>query len=129
MGIDAEGINASRTVIITTEKIVDSEVIRRDPNRTIIPGFRVSAVVEQPWGAHPMHLAGCYADDMWGYYAEVGSPEGYENYVGRLVYGVKDWDEYLRVRKALKPEGYFSRLEIEAMPSDPIFTGQRRSDK
>src|ERR1035437_10394219 len=55
LGVDAEGINASRNVIITTEKIVDSDVIRRDPNRTIIPGYRVAAVVEQPWGAYPMH--------------------------------------------------------------------------
>ena len=46
LGIDAEGINASKTVIITTEKIVDTEVTRRDPNRTIIPGYRVAAVVE-----------------------------------------------------------------------------------
>ena len=64
LGVDAEGINASRTVIITTEKIVDSDVIRRDPNRTIIPGYRVAAVVEQPWGAFPMHLAGCYSSVM-----------------------------------------------------------------
>jgi glutaconate CoA-transferase, subunit A len=129
MGMDAEGINASRTVIITTEKIVDSDIVRRDPNRTIIPGFRVRAVVEQPWGAHPMHLAGCYADDMWGYYAEVGSEQGYENYVQRLVYGVKDWDEYLKVRKTLKPAGYFEKLQIEIVPSEAIYTGSRRSDK
>ncbi len=128
MGIDAEGINASRTVVITTEKIVDSDIIRRDPNRTIIPGFRVSAVVEQPWGAHPMHLSGYYADDMWGYYGEVGTPQGYETYVERLVYGVKDWDEYLRVRKTLKPDGYFAKLAIEAVASDPILTGDRRLD-
>jgi glutaconate CoA-transferase subunit A len=127
MGIDAEGINASRTVVITTEKIVDTDVIRRDPNRTVIPGFRVSAVVEQPWGAHPMHLAGCYAGDMWGYYGEVGSPQGYENYVRRLVYGVQDWAEYLEERKAMKPEGYFEKLRIETVASEPVYTGSRRS--
>ena len=70
MGVDVEGINASKRVIVTTEKIVDSDVIRRDPNRTIIPAYRVSAVVEQPWGAHPQHLAGCYEDDMWNFFAE-----------------------------------------------------------
>jgi glutaconate CoA-transferase subunit A len=123
MGVDVEGINASRKVIITTEKIVDSEVIRRDPNRTIIPGFRVSAVVEQPWGAHPMHLAGCYADDMWGYYGEVGKPEGYENYVNRLVYGLKNWDEYLQARKVLKGEHYFDNLRIQPIASEPVYTG------
>jgi glutaconate CoA-transferase subunit A len=123
MGIDAEGINASRTAIITTEKIVDPDIIRRDPNRTIIPGFRVSAVVEQPWGAHPMHLAGYYADDMWGYYAEVSTQRGYENYVTELVYGVSDWNEYLKKRAQLKGCDYFEKLKIEPVASEPIFTG------
>ena len=41
LGMDVVGINASRTIIVTTEKIVNAEVIRKDPNRTIIPGVRV----------------------------------------------------------------------------------------
>ena len=123
MGMDQEGINASRTVIVTTEKIVDCETIRRNPNLTIIPGFRVSAVVEQPWGAHPMHLAGCYSGDMWGYYAETGPKEGYQSYVEQLVYGVRDWDEYLKKRAAKKGEGYFEKLKITPILSEPIITG------
>jgi glutaconate CoA-transferase subunit A len=123
MGVDQEGINASRRVIVTTEKIVDCETIRRDPNRTIIPGFRVSAVVEQPWGAHPMHLAGCYGGDMWGYYAETGPREGYEAYVRDFVYGVRDWAEYLQKRAAIKGPGYFEKFKINPVLSDPIITG------
>jgi glutaconate CoA-transferase, subunit A len=129
MGVDPEGINACRTVIVTTEKIVDSDVIRRDPNRTIIPGFRVSAVVEVPWGSHPMHLAGCYADDMWGYYAEVGRAEGYESYVKKLVYGVSNWQEYLKERATIKGPDYFKSLELDPIASEPIFTGNRRYSK
>jgi glutaconate CoA-transferase subunit A len=123
-GVDVEGINASRKVIVTTEKIVDSDVIRRDPNRTVIPGFRVNAVVEAHWGAHPMHLAGFYADDMFGFYAEVGSPEGYEGYMKRLVYGVKDWDEYMKVRREIKGDEYFRKLNIEPVMREPIITGR-----
>jgi len=123
MGVDQEGINASKKVIVTTEKIVDSEVIRRDPNRTIIPGFRVSAVVEQPWGAYPMHLAGCYSGDMWGFYGDIGPEEKYEAYVKELVYGVKDWDEYLKKRAEAKGEGYFDRFKINPIKSEPIITG------
>jgi glutaconate CoA-transferase subunit A len=123
LGADAEGINASRTVIITTEKIVDSDVIRRDPNRTIIPGYRVSAVVEQPWGAFPMHLAGHYAGDWPGLMAELGSEDGYENFMNTFVYGVKDWNEFLEKRKELKGEAYFKRFMVETVPSEPIFTG------
>jgi glutaconate CoA-transferase subunit A len=127
MGMDMEGINASKKVIVTAERIVDSDVIRRDPNRTVIPGFRVSAVVEQPWGAHPMHLAGFYGDDQFGFYAEVGSPENYEFYMKHMVYGVKDWDEYLRVRHQIRGEAYFKRLEMDPIASEPVFTGTERS--
>ena len=123
MGVDQEGINASKKVIVTTEKIVDSEVIRRDPNRTIIPGFRVSAVVEQPWGAHPMHLAGCYSGDMFGFFAETGTPEGYNAYLERLVYGVANWGEYLKERRLIKGEKYFDDLRINPIMSEPITTG------
>ena len=123
MGVDMEGINASRKVIVTTEKIVGSDVIRRDANRTIIPAFRVSAVVEQPFGAHPMHLAGCYSGDMWGYYFDTGPKENYDTYVEKLVYGVKDWDEYLKKRAEMKPAGYFENFKIKPVKSEPIITG------
>jgi glutaconate CoA-transferase subunit A len=118
LGVDMEGINASKTVIVTTEKIVDSDIIRRDPNRTIIPGFRVSAVVEQPWGSHPMHLAGCYNGDMFGMMMELSNKEGYENFVNRYIYGVKDWNEYMALRRKDKGEEYFKNLEIK----DPVYS-------
>ncbi len=123
MGVDVEGVNASRKVIVTTEKIVDADIIRRDPNRTVIPGFRVSAVVEQTFGAHPMHLAGCYNGDMWGYYFDTGPRENYDTYVEKLVYGVKDWDEYLKKRAEMKPPDYFENFKIKPVASEPVFSG------
>jgi glutaconate CoA-transferase subunit A len=129
LGVDVEGANASRTVIVTTEKIVDSDVIRRDPNRTIIPGFRVAAVVEQPWGSYPMHLAGCYANDQQAFTRELNNAETYENYVKRLVYGVNTWDEYLKEREAMKGEGYFEKLRIQKIASEPVYSGFRGLEK
>ena len=123
LGVDAEGINASRTVIITTEKIVDSDVIRRDPNRTIIPGFRVAAVVEQPWGAFPMHLAGCYSSDWPGFLADLSSEDGYDNFMEKYVYGVKDWNEFMKLWRELKGEAFFKRFDVKLEPSDPIYSG------
>jgi glutaconate CoA-transferase subunit A len=122
-GVDVEGVNASRRVIVTTEKIVSADVIRRDPNRTIIPGFRVSAVVAQPFGAHPMHLAGCYSGDMWGYYSDTGPKENYDNYMAELVYGVKNWEEYLKKRAEMKPPGYFENFKINPVLSEPVISG------
>jgi glutaconate CoA-transferase subunit A len=125
LGVDVEGINASRRIIVTTERIVDSDVIRRDPNRTVIPGFRVSAVVEQPWGAHPMHLAGCYSNDQAGFNREINNEVTYETYVKRLVYGVNNWDEYLKEREAMKGQGYFNKLLLQTLASEPIYSGFR----
>ena len=124
LGVDQEGINASKVVIVTTEKIVDSNIIRRDPNRTIIPGFRVSAVVEQPWGAYPMHLAGCYNGDMFGFMMESGRKEGYETYMEKYVYGVNDWNEYIKISREIKGDEYFEKLKIQKpVMSEPIITG------
>ncbi|MFC1900826.1 CoA transferase subunit A [Chloroflexota bacterium] len=128
LGVDAEGINASRTVIITTEKLVDTDVIRRDPNRTIIPGYRVAAVVEQPWGAHPLHLAGCYTGDWPSLLAELGSEDKYANFMKTLVYGVKNWDEFMEHRREALGEAYFRRLQIETVPSDPIYSGNKEME-
>src|SRR5581483_9670106 len=52
-GVMIEGVRAAKNVIVVAEEIVDPEVIASDPNRTVIPGFLVSAVVACPFGAHP----------------------------------------------------------------------------
>jgi glutaconate CoA-transferase subunit A len=129
MGVDFEGINASRTVIITTEKIVSSDVIRRDPNRTVVPGYRVSAVVEQPWGAYPMHLAGCYEQDSLGFMALLGNEDGYNSYMRDYVYGTKDWNGVLERIKAERGEHYFDRLKIDPIASEPVYSGYREATK
>jgi glutaconate CoA-transferase subunit A len=54
---------AARTVIVTVEEIVDTEVLRRDPDRTVLPGFVVDAVVEVPYGAHPTSFFPRYGYD------------------------------------------------------------------
>ncbi len=54
---------AAKHVIVTAEKIVDTEVLRRNPDRTILPGFIVDAVVEVPYGAHPTSLFPNYGYD------------------------------------------------------------------
>ncbi len=124
LGVDREGINASQRVIVVTEKIVDSEVIRKNPNLTIVPGFRVNAVVEQPWGAYPLHLAGCYNGDIWGFMADTMGKEKYETYLEEFVHGVKDWNAYLEKRKSVKGDDYFEKLKIRnPVESDPITTG------
>ena len=54
---------AAKQVVVVVEEIVDEEVIRRDPNRTLIPGLVVDAVVHEPYGAHPSYVQGYYDRD------------------------------------------------------------------
>jgi len=90
---------AAKKVIITCEELVSSDLIRSDPNRTMIPGIKVAAVVHEPWGAHPAHMPGYYEAD-WDYRLNISGEasrklETHESYLEEWVYGVKDRKEYL----------------------------------
>jgi len=62
-GVMLEGVRAAKHVIVSAEEIVEPEIIASDPNRTVIPGFLVSAVVECRYGAHPSPVQGYYKRD------------------------------------------------------------------
>ena len=66
LGDTLEGANASRRIICTVEQIVPRETIRGVPDRTIIPGFRVSSVSVVPWGAYPSYVDGIYGRERRG---------------------------------------------------------------
>ena len=63
LGCQKEAAFAADRVIVVVEEVVDEAVIRADPNRTIIPGLIVDAVVVEPWGAHPSYVQGAYDRD------------------------------------------------------------------
>ncbi len=63
LGCQKEAAFAADRVIVVVEEVVDDEVIRADPNRTIVPGLIVDAVVVEPWGAHPSYVQGAYDRD------------------------------------------------------------------
>ncbi len=63
LGCQKEAAFAAKRVIVVVEDVVDEDVIRADPNRTIIPGLIVDAVVVEPWGAHPSYVQGAYDRD------------------------------------------------------------------
>jgi glutaconate CoA-transferase subunit A len=63
LGCQKEAAFAADRVIVVVEELVEETVIRADPNRTIIPGLIVDAVVVEPWGAHPSYVQGAYDRD------------------------------------------------------------------
>jgi glutaconate CoA-transferase subunit A len=63
LGCQKEAAFAADRVIVVVEELVDEAIIRADPNRTIIPGLIVDAVVVEPFGAHPSYVQGYYDRD------------------------------------------------------------------
>ncbi len=97
-GFAAEMARASRKLIISTEEIVDTEEIRRNPDRTIIPWYLVDAVVHAPFGSHPGEMNGVYErdeDHIRQYFKDSKDPAKVEAYMDKWVYGVKSHEEYL----------------------------------
>ena len=91
---------AANRVILTTERIISNDQIRRSPDRTKIPFFTVDAVVEVPYGCAPHECFGMYEpffahlDDYAALTAR--DPEaGVKEYLERYYYGPNTWTEYL----------------------------------
>jgi glutaconate CoA-transferase subunit A len=98
-GVQKEAAFASRRVIVVIEELVDEFVIRADPNRTVIPGFIVDAVVVEPWGAHPSYAQGYYDRDNQFYVsweAISRDPEALRRYLDNFVHGVPDRTAYVQ---------------------------------
>lgn len=98
LGITVEAVYAARTTIVTCEEIVPDEVIRSDPNRTIIPGFLVGAVVEEPGGALPSSVQGYWRrhiEPFLDYHQQSKTVEGYGAWRREWVDGLRDRSDYL----------------------------------
>jgi glutaconate CoA-transferase subunit A len=100
--LDIDLAMAATRVILTTERIVSNDQIRRAPDHTKIPFFAVEAVVEVPFGAAPHECSNVYEPlfkHMDYYTALVNKdPVGcMAEYLERYVYGPKSWTEYLNL--------------------------------
>jgi glutaconate CoA-transferase subunit A len=98
LGVQKEAAFAAARVIVVVEEIVSTDVIRRDPNRTVIPGFIVDAVVHEPFGAHPSYALDHYDRDN-AFYREwdgiARERAGLDRYLEEMVHGVRDRAEYV----------------------------------
>jgi glutaconate CoA-transferase, subunit A len=98
--MDIDLAMAANKVILTTERIVSNDQIRRRPDHTKIPFFAVDAVVEAPMGCAPHECYGAYEPTMrhMRYYVDFvnGDPVGgMRKYLDRFVYGPKSWTQFL----------------------------------
>ena len=98
MGVQKEAAFAARKTIVVAEEIVPESVIRSDPNRTLIPGMIVDAVVHEPFGCHPSYAQGYYDrdNDFYVRWRELSQDIGkFNSYLDEWVYGVRDRAEYV----------------------------------
>jgi glutaconate CoA-transferase, subunit A len=121
LGVQKEAAFASTRVIVVVEELVEETVIRSDPNRTVIPGMIVSAVVVEPWGAHPSYAQGYYDRDNDFYVAWEAisrDPAKLDRYLEEFVHGVPDRAGYLA-----KQPGLAARLKAKERPSRGVNYG------
>jgi glutaconate CoA-transferase, subunit A len=98
--MDVDLAMAANRVILTTERIVSNDQIRRVPDHTKIPFLAVDAIVEVPFGSAPHECYGLYEplfEHLDSYAAQIRQdPEdGIRAYLERYVYGPQSWTEYL----------------------------------
>jgi glutaconate CoA-transferase subunit A len=111
---EPEMIRASKAVIVSCEEVVPSDEIRQYPERTTIPYVYVSAVVHQPWGAHPTSVYRCYAHDgdHIREYQKAAREGGtvFEAYMEKYIFSSANFDEYLEKVGGLRK---YNRLRQE----------------
>lgn len=120
-GVMIEAVRAARTVIVCAEEVVAPEVIASDPNRTVIPGFLVSAVVESRWGAHPSPVQGCYSRDnafFQQYHGQTRTREEFDRWAERWVYGRESRSDYLNLLGECRLQALEVKKHAFAAPAD-----------
>ena len=109
------GANAAKKVIVSCERIVSRELIGKDPSRTIVPDFKVVAVVEEPFASHPGYTPGFYDIDFgFGYlYKEAsGTVEGFQAFLKEWVFDIPDRAAY--IQHYIERFGYAGYRKLQA---------------
>src|SRR5437016_6221564 len=121
VGVQKEAAFASQRVIVVVEELVEEQVIRSDPNRTVIPSIIVSAVVLEPWWAHPSYAQGYYDRDNDFYVAWDQISRDHDElrrYLDEFVHGVTDRSAYME-----KHPGLATRLTAKQRRSSGVNYG------
>ncbi len=125
LGMQKEVAFAAKHVIVVVEDLVEESVIRADPNRTLIPGLIVSAVVHEPYGAHPSYVQGYYDRDNENYLAWDKLSQDHAAVLAWLdewVYELKDHSAYVRKWG----QAHFDKLKPEPYPAPSVDYGRYR---
>jgi glutaconate CoA-transferase subunit A len=100
--MDADIARAATTVLMTAEEIVPDDEIRRHPDRTVIPGFAVDALVHVAYGSYPHECYGLYDAEPAHFTVYVDGIKkrgaaGVADYLERYVYAPRSHVDYLEL--------------------------------
>ena len=118
---DDDLARAAKRLIITTERLVPHEEIRREPDRTIIPFYLVDAVVEAPYGSFPGNMPYEYFSDeahLKRWLTVERDPAEHKAFVDEYIYGTADHFEYLQKCGGLQRMMELRRLELLIRPDE-----------
>ena len=125
LGMQREVAFAAKRVVVVVEEVVDEATVRADPNRTLIPGLIVDAVVHEPYGAHPSYVQGYYDRDNESYLAWDKLSQDHaavEAWLNEWVYGLANHAAYVRKLG----QAYFDRLKPEPLLAPSVDYGRDR---
>jgi glutaconate CoA-transferase subunit A len=89
---------SSKKVIVTCERLIPNDEIRRDPTMTFIPYYCVDAVCEVPYGSYPGNMYQEYFSDedhLREWLKVEKDPESFKKFLDKNIYGVQDHFEYI----------------------------------
>jgi glutaconate CoA-transferase subunit A len=112
---DLDLARASQRLIITCERLIPHDEIRRDPTQTVIPFFCVDAVCEVPYGSYPGNMPYEYFsdEDHLRQWLEVEQDqEAFQAFLQKYIYGVRDFHEYLQLCGGLPRMQELRRQEL-----------------
>jgi glutaconate CoA-transferase subunit A len=121
LGVIPDAARAAKRVVVLAEEIVPEDVIRSDPNRTLVPGFLVSAVVHEPMSCHPSPCQGYYGRDhdfFHEYHARTKTRDGYLEWLEQWVVEPRDHGAYLERLGEERIAGLKDVSHAEAAPAN-----------
>ena len=112
---DVEQAKSAKHLILTCDELVDTAVLRQNPDQNNIPFIHVDAVVPAPYGAYPTACYGYYDYDptfLWRYARYAKDDNLYREYLRKFVHDVKNHGEFIALNGGQE--------QLDRIKADPV---------
>jgi glutaconate CoA-transferase, subunit A len=107
---------ASKRVIITAERIISNDEMRRDPAQTVIPFYLVDAVCEAPFGGYPSNVAYEYFSDeehLQEWLKAEKDAETLKAFLDKNIYNCKNQFDYINLHGGIEKMMTLRKKELQ----------------